>query len=299
MTALAVPPPRLLPAGDVLLTLGFRVALILAVAAALQWLLFVIVRRGERWMVRAGHGGHAVEQRARTLGSMFRSVVAVGVWSVATIRVLDVFGWNVQPILAGAGILGVALGFGAQTLVRDLIAGFFLLVENQFAVGDLIEAGGVTATVEEVTLRFTRLRDFHGYVHYVPNGEMKIVTNRSRGWNRIAVDVLVASDQDLDRALAVCREVVREMNADPAWTSRLLDPIEVWGVESLVGQEVQLRMVLRARPGPDAPEAARELRRRVHLALATAQVRTRSSREVPVAGSATPRAPSTSGAGVP
>ena len=112
---------------------------------------------------------------------------------------------------------------------------------------------------------------------------MKIVTNRSRGWNRIAVDVLIAADQDLDRALGVCRKVVAGMNGDSDWRDRLLDPIEVWGVESLVGEEVQLRMVVRPRPGPDAPEAARELRRRVHQALAEASVRTPTSREIAIA----------------
>src|SRR5206468_1199291 len=114
------------------------------------------------------------------------------------------------------------------------------------------------------------------------NGEMKIVTNRSRGWNRFAVDVLVAADEDLGRALDVCQQVVDGMNADRQWRNRLLDPIELWGVESLVGQEVQVRMVLRARPGPDGPEAARELRRRVHLALAETKIRMRSSREITV-----------------
>jgi small conductance mechanosensitive channel len=174
----------------------------------------------------------------------------------------------------------VALGFGAQTLVRDVIAGFFILAEDQFSVGDLIEINGRAATVEAITLRSTTLRDFNGYVHFVPNGEMKIVTNRSRGWQRLAVDVPVATGADLDSALAACRKVTDAMNADPHWRERLMDPIDLWGIESLGPTETVIRLVLRAKPGPDAPEVSRELRRRLHAALTSAGHRYRSAREV-------------------
>lgn len=266
-----------LPGTGKLADMGIRIALTLGFAVLAQQALRMLIRRGERWMVRAGHGGAEAEQRARTFGQILRNAGGVVVWMFAIVHSLDILGWNVAPLLAGAGILGVALGFGAQYLVRDLIAGFFILIENQFAVGDTIEVNGVAAAVEALTLRYTQLRDFNGYVHYVPNGEMKIVTNRSRGWNRIAVDVLIAADQDLEPALAVCRAVAQGMNDDPEWRRRLLEPVEVWGVESLVGQEVQVRLVLRARPGGDTQSAARELRRRLHAQLAEAQVRTRSS----------------------
>jgi small conductance mechanosensitive channel len=183
--------------------------------------------------------------------------------------------------------VGVALGFGAQTLVRDMIAGLFILGENQFSVGDVIEFEGKPAAVEALSVRCTTLRDFHGYVHYVPNGELKTVTNRSRGWTRLAVDVPVASDQSLEKALEVCRRVVNAMNADPEWMPRLLDPIELWGVESLTREEAQIRIVVRARPGDDAPEAARRLRLMAHRALSDAGIRTALSRDIvitPLAG---------------
>jgi small conductance mechanosensitive channel len=118
-------------------------------------------------------------------------------------------------LLAGAGIVGLAVGFGAQTLVRDVIAGVFILLENQFAVGDIIEIAGKPATVEAVTVRSTTLRDYNGYVHFVPNGEMKIVTNRSRGWNRVFIDVVVAGDQDADRALE-SRSAARQWRSSTA-----------------------------------------------------------------------------------
>jgi len=205
-------------------------------------------------------------------------VVALGV----LIHALEILGWDVRPLLAGAGIVGVALGFGAQTLVRDIIAGIFIIVEDQFGVGDLVEINGRIATVEELTVRSTTMRDFNGHLVFVPNGELKMVVNRSRGWNRLAVDVPVASGPHVERALHVCEQVAGTMNAEPAWRDRLLDRIEVWGVETLGPTEVTLRMVVRGRPGPDAPEAARELRRRVQAALARAGIATTLPREAPV-----------------
>ena len=182
-------------------------------------------------------------------------------------------GWDVRPLLAGAGILGVALGFGAQTLVRDVIAGVFILAEDQFAVGDLIEVNGRPATVEVITVRSTTLRDFNGHLYFVPNGEMRIVVNRSRGWARLAVDVAVPPDEDIERALAACEKVAESVNRDPAWRGRLLDPVQMWGIEGLSGIEAQIRLVVRAEPGPGAPETARELRRRIMLAFADARLR--------------------------
>jgi small conductance mechanosensitive channel len=273
-----------LPEPEKLFEIGVRVAFTLLAAFVVQRGLFLVVGRVERFVGRAGHGAVRAEQRARTLGQIFRNLCTVLVGSAALLHVLAIFGWDIRPLLAGAGILGVALGFGAQTLVRDVIAGFFILAENQYSVGDLIEANGKAATVEAITVRCTVLRDFNGFVHFVPNGEMKVVTNRSRGWNRLAVDMVVAPDQNLDRAIAACRAVVQEMNADPLWKERLLDPVDLWGVESVSSQEVQIRMVVRARPGADAPEASRELRRRVHRALNEVGIRVSPSRDVILTG---------------
>lgn len=262
-----------LPDSERLLEIAVRLTFTVLVAAAIQWLAFLFIGRIERLLIRAGHGSHHSEQRARTLGGIFRSLATVVVVVAALIHALEILGWDVKPLLAGAGIVGVALGFGAQSLVRDVIAGFFILAEDQFAVGDVIEVGGKAAAVEAITVRCTTLRDFHGHVHFVPNGEMKIVTNRSRGWNRGTLDVMVAASEDVDRALAVCRRVAEEFNADPQWRERLLDPVEVWGIEAVDGQSIHVRMVLRARPGADLPEATRELRRRAYRALLDAGVR--------------------------
>jgi small conductance mechanosensitive channel len=272
----------LLPDSDKLIQAGMRIGLMLVVAFVVQRLAYALIGRLRRWVARGGPGHGPAEQRATTLAGILRRLVTSMLAIVVLIYGLALLGWDIRPLLAGAGIVGVALGFGAQALVRDIIAGMFILAEDQFSVGDLIEVNGKPATVERLTLRCTTLRDFNGYLHFVPNGEMKIVTNRSRGWTRLAVDVPVGSDQDSARALGVIRGVVAGMNAEQAWRGRLLDPIDVWGIETIGPNEVQVRMVVRGAPGADAPEAARELRRRLLEALGREGVRFSASRDIDI-----------------
>ena len=264
----------LLPPTERLGEIGLRLATTAIVAFLFTRLLFVVTGRVEAFIVRAGGGGTHATQRARTLGGILRSLCTVIVGVAALIHGLEILGWNVGPLLAGAGVLGVAIGFGAQWLIRDVIAGFFILAEDQFTVGDVIDLNGTPATVEAISVRATTLRDGDGYVHFVPNGEMRMVTNRSRGWNRAIVDVLIAPDEDASRALDLCRAEVQRFNDDPEWRERLVDPVEVWGIESLGPDGVRLRISARARPGADAAHAARELRRRLHRALVVAGIRT-------------------------
>jgi small-conductance mechanosensitive channel len=277
-----LPVLHLIPESEKLAEMGIRLALTLGGAFLLMQLAWLLVGRVRHWMVHAGHDRPGSAQRAQTVAQTLRSLVTAVIWAGAFIHALAVFGWDVKPLLAGAGILGVALGFGAQTLVRDLIAGYFILIENQFAVGELVEVNGQPALVEEVTLRCTRLRSFNGFVHYVPNGEFKMVTNRSRDWNRLTVDVPVGANEDLGRALQLCRGVVDGLNAEPAWRERLIEPAELWGVESLAGAEAQLRMVVRSRPGADAFQVSRELRLRSHEALVAGNIRTGTNREITI-----------------
>ena len=281
-----------LPDTDRLADMGIRLLLTLVAAVLLWQLSLLLIARIERWLAKSGRLSEGREQRARTLAQIFRNLAVVVVFGGAAIHALEVFGWNIGPILAGAGILGVALGFGAQTLVRDLIAGFFILAENQFVVGDVIDVNGSAATVEAVTLRHTQLRDFNGYVLFVPNGEMKVVINRSRGWNRAVVDVPVDVAEDIDQVLAACRKAADSMNNDPAWKPRLLEPVQVWGVEAFAAHEATVRMVVRARPGSDVAEASRELRRRIRLGFTEAGL---AGRVQPIA--AHPLTPAPSGGG--
>jgi small conductance mechanosensitive channel len=283
MTAPAfLPVLHLVPESEKLAEMGTRLALTALGAFLLMWLGRLLVGRLRPWMVRAGRGRPDSEQRAQTLAQIFGSALTAMVWAGAGVHALAIFGWDVGPLLAGAGILGVALGFGAQTLVRDLIAGYFILIENQFGVGDWVDVNGQPSQVEEVTLRVTRLRGFNGSVHYVPNGEFKTVTNRSRDWSRLMVDVPVGANEDLGRALRVCREAVDGLNADPAWRVRLLEPAALWGVESMAGPEVQLRIAVKSVPGGDAFAVSRELRLRCHEALVAGGIRTGTGREIAI-----------------
>ena len=240
-----------------------RLGLTLVAAWIAQRVLFFLVWRIETWLVRASRGTEHGVQRAKTIRQLLRNGITTVVMVWAVIHGLEILGWDVKPLLVGASILGAALGFGAQFLVRDIIAGTFIFIEDQFVVGDTIEVNGIAATVEEVTLRSTRLRDFQGRELHVPNGEMKMVINHSRGWQRAVVDLPVAPGQDLALALKIAETVASELNAEPPWNEMLLEPFEVMGFERSGAEGSTLRVVGRARPGGDAPRLSRELRLRL------------------------------------
>lgn len=201
------------------------------------------------------------EKRGQTVAQLLRSVGRVVVIVVSVLLTLNVF-IEITPLLAGAGILGLAVSFGAQSLVKDVIAGFFILLENQFAVGDVIEASGKGGVVERMTLRVVQLRDLEGILHTIPNGSITVVSNRTRGWSRAALEIGVAYEADLDRALDVFRDEAASFSADPAWKHKLDGSVEVSGVEKLDDSGVIIRTLIRTVPGGQW-EAAREFRRRL------------------------------------
>lgn len=201
------------------------------------------------------------EKRGRTISQLLRSVGRVVIITIAILMTFNVF-INIAPILAGAGILGLAVSFGAQSLVRDVISGFFFLVENQFAVGDVIEAAGKGGVVEKMTLRVVVLRDLDGSMHVIPNGEIKVVSNKTRGWSRAIVDISVPHTEDLDRALTIVRDEAANFSTDPVWGLQLDGPVEVLGVESLTDNSVVIRTLLKTQPGSQW-SVAREFRRRL------------------------------------
>jgi len=203
----------------------------------------------------------AAEKRGRTISQLLRSVARVVFILLAVLLTLDVF-IDIGPLLAGAGILGLAFSFGAQSLVKDIIAGFFYLVEGQFAVGDIIEISGKAGVVERMTLRMVVLRDLKGIVHMIPNGEITTVSNMTRTWSRAVVDVGVAYDTDLDRAIRVFQEEAEAMAADPAWTGRFDGSPEVLGIEGLDDSAITVRTLLRTRPGQQW-SVQREFHRRI------------------------------------
>lgn len=201
------------------------------------------------------------EKRGRTISQLLRSVGRVVIVTIAVLLTFNVF-INIAPILAGAGILGLAVSFGAQSLVRDVISGFFFLVENQFSVGDVIEASGKGGVVERMTLRVVVLRDLDGSMHVIPNGEIKVVSNKTRGWSRAVVDISVPHTENLERALEVVRDEAAHFSTDPLWGVQLDGPVEVLGVESLTDNAVVIRTLLKTQPGSQW-SVAREFRRRL------------------------------------
>jgi moderate conductance mechanosensitive channel len=200
--------------------------------------------------------------RARTLGSVLSSATTVLIIIVVALMVLQELALPITPLLASASVIGVALGLGAQSLVRDVVSGMFMIAEDQYGVGDVIDVGEATGSVESVGLRITRLRDVNGTVWYVRNGEILRVGNQSQGWARTVLDVNVGLGEDLDRVEEVLQETARELRLDEQFGPFVLDDPEVWGVESLTTEGVLMRVVVKTAPMRQWA-VARELRRRI------------------------------------
>jgi len=188
------------------------------------------------------------QQRAETMGSLLRSITTGVVAAIVVFMVIAELGYNIAPLIASAGILGVALGFGAQSLVKDFLSGIFMILEDQYGVGDVIDVGAATGTVEAVSLRVTRLRDVNGTVWYVRNGEMLAVGNQSQNWARSVLDIPVAFSEDLQRVRQVLEEVAHGLWEDAEYRPDILEEPEVWGVERWDPDGVVVRVVLKTAP---------------------------------------------------
>ena len=210
-------------------------------------------------------------QRAETVGAVLRSVVSIIVWTIAVFSALEVLGVNLGPLLATAGVAGIAIAFGAQSLVKDFLTGTFMLVEDQFAVGDVVDLGVASGTVEGISLRTTRLRDVDGVVWHVPNGTILRVGNKSQQWSRAVVDIPVAYETDIAQATDVIREVADALWHDDRYAPQILAEPSVLGVESMAPGRVMIRVVIRTQPQQELP-IARALRVRVKAALDAAGI---------------------------
>jgi len=184
-----------------------------------------------------------VQKRMDTLDELGGRVVRFFVFVIAGIMILDAIGLDIGPAVAGLGVVGIAVGFGAQSLVRDYLNGALILVENQFSKGDVVSIAGVAGTVEDFSLRRTTLRDLDGVVHTVPNGEIKVASNRTRTWARINQDVTVAFGTDIDKAIEVVDELGRTMAADPVWKRRILEAPRVERVERIEERGITLKIL--------------------------------------------------------
>lgn len=245
---------------------GLRVLLIWVLAMAAWWLVGVLAARVIQAAEDEDTGSLSYrEKRAQTISGLLKGVGRIVIIIFAVILTLDTF-INIGPLLAGAGIVGLAVSFGSQSLVKDVIAGFFILMEHQFDIGDVIQVAGLSGGVEKMTLRAVTLRDLDGTVHIVPNGQIATVSNRTRGWSRAVLDIGVGYGSDVDTALDILRDEVRAFAADSAWGYKLDGPPEVVGVQGLGDNAVTIRVMLRTRPGMQW-EVGREFRRRAKIRL--------------------------------
>jgi small conductance mechanosensitive channel len=187
--------------------------------------------------------------RAESIGTVLAGVVAVVVWVVAIFAIASVLGVDLAPLLAGAGVAGIALGFGAQSLVRDCISGLFMLLEDQYGIGDQVDLGAASGTVEQVSLRTTVLRGVDGTVWHVPNGEVRRVGNQSKLWSMAVIDVDIATGADLDAARDHVLRAAVALAAQPEWSGDVLEPPRLLGVESIRAEGVTVRLVVKSSPG--------------------------------------------------
>jgi small-conductance mechanosensitive channel len=260
-----------------------RVVGILAVGVILRWVLHRLVDRlisraasgvlpqkvGRISLGSSGHFGSAVNpgstrrvQRTKALGSLLKSLVSGVVFAVVLTMVMSEVGVDIAPIIASAGIIGIALGFGAQSLVSDFLSGVFMIFEDQFGVGDAVDLGEAVGTVEAVSLRITRVRDVNGTVWYVRNGEIVRVGNQSQNWARTVLDISVAYDEDLAKVQRVLREVAHDLWEDDDFKGVVIEEPEVWGVEALTPEGVTVRVTLKTAP-LEQWRVAREMRQRI------------------------------------
>ncbi len=210
-------------------------------------------------------------QRTETLGSVLRSIVSFGVVAIAGAMALSEVGLDLAPVVASAGIVGVAVAFGAQNLIKDFLTGIFMIFEDQYGVGDVIDAGPAIGTVEAVGLRTTRLRDVEGTVWHIRNGEIDRVGNKSQGWARVLLDVPLALDTDIALVRSVALSTAEGLWQDPDWTGKVLEQPEVWGLEHIGADGLLLRLVLKTAP-LEQWTVAREVRERLIAAFNTSGI---------------------------
>ena len=256
-----------------LLTHGVKVVLIVVAAFIVVRAATLAIRRLERGLERR-HGQSDLEwqRRAATLGGILSSLVSAAVGFIAILMILRELTIDVMPILTGAGIAGLAIGFGAQNLVRDIISGFFLILEDQVRVGDLARVNGVAGTVEQINLRTIVVRDAEGAVQVFPNGTITTLANLSKQFAYAVVDLRIAYDENIDRVFGTIREVGVAMERDAHWSPLVLAPLEIVGIESLADGAASVRVKFKTMP-LNQGRVANELRRRLMSAFVGRSIR--------------------------
>ena len=281
-----------------------RIVLMVVGVIVLRALLLISVRRVVRGIVSGVKGKTnkaaqsqeldspltqaRVIQRAKTMGSVLSNFITWSLYILGASMVLGELGVAVGALIAGAGIVGAAIGFGAQSLVRDLISGLFIVFEDQYGVGDAVDLGQATGVVESVGMRVTQVRDVHGTLWYVRNGEIIRVGNSSQGWSRVVLDIALDYSANIDKATAAITNAAEGLVSESTYKNSVIGKPEVWGIEALSGEQVVLRIVQQVKPTKQ-DELARELRARIKKALHIAKIQLAASNQniyVEVAGKA-------------
>ncbi len=255
-------PDWLMRWGEIGLGVLLRLLAVVVVAVLLQRILRLLTRRMVFVAETQNRSAQLREQHTRTVADLLYSTGSAVIWIGALLTALPLLGVDVTPVAAVAGLVSLAVGFGAQHLVRDVINGFFIVLEDQFVVGDRVRIGAVHGQVESLTLRRTVVRDSEGALCTIPNGEIRLLANLSRDWSQLYVDVTLDPADRVDRGLAALEGVCAEFRADPNWSAALVDGPRVLGVESLAPGSATLRVQVRTAPARQN-DAARELRRRI------------------------------------
>ncbi len=239
-----------------------KVAIILIEAAVLIWIVRLISGRLKKFGESKALPSGIRAQQLKTLSGIVYSAGLFIIIFNTLLQILPEFGINIGPLLASAGVAGLAIGFGAQTLVKDVINGFFILMENQYEVGDVISTGGITGTVENMTLRKTLVRDDRGALATIPNSTIAVVSNLTRDWAQVALHVTVAYTEKSDRIIELLTQIGQELRHDPHWADALVSDPQVPGIEKVTGNDVEYLMLVKTRPGTQYA-VTRELRRRI------------------------------------
>jgi small-conductance mechanosensitive channel len=247
------------------LSSGFRIVIIIVAAYILLRIVNKIINRLEATLAaRNGEMMSALEKerRIKTITSLLKHIVFIFVFAVAGIMVLKEFGMDIGPIIAGAGIVGLAISFGSQNLVRDIISGFFMILEDQIRVGDVAQINGTAGTVEEINLRTSVIRDLEGTVHVFPNGIISQLANKSKGWSRYVIDVGVAYHENVDYVIETLKKIGEEMEKDEHFGNLILEPLDILGVDNFGDSAVVIKCMIKTQPLKQW-EVGRELRRRI------------------------------------
>jgi small-conductance mechanosensitive channel len=255
---------------DWLLSHGVRILIILLVSAVIYFVLRrlipLVLKHTMRQRKKGKKAKEELDKRIKTLSRIFVQVGALIIFACAIFMILAELGINITPYLAAAGILGVALGFGAQSLVKDIIGGIFVIIEDQYNVGDVVGIAGISGIVEEINLRRTVLRDLDGIVHFVPNGESGIASNYTREWSRVNLNISVGYGEDLDHAISVINRVCTEMATEPYWKGIILKTPEVLRIDNLGDSGIDIKILGDTKPIRQW-ETMGEMRKRIKKAF--------------------------------